>query len=86
MTQEDFELNANLRQWKEFKDHPCWKDLQQWALDRIDLLREEIDSELDITVLRIKQGAIQNCKDILNVPDNIILELTMKEEQGDQND
>jgi hypothetical protein len=71
---------------KELPRNIFWHDLKNWLEGRIALHQRELENATDMFDMRRSQGIIQNCRDILDLPEAWISELQAEEQIGNDNE
>jgi hypothetical protein len=82
---EPFKSSPN--QVERFLEDVTWNDLKMFIHDRIDILRERLETEDNINTIRMLQGSIVELKQVLIMPalmiEHIETENINKEQEGE---
>lgn len=88
-SQESSDLLEHVRgskeQWKNFKESVIWQDIVQYLMRRRMQLLEDLElSESGLEEIRFLQGSIDEVKNLINLTDVVISDLTYKEKLAEK--
>lgn len=77
----DEPFKSSEKQVERFLEDVTWNDLKLFIHDRIDILRERLETEDNINTIRMLQGSIVELKQVLIMP-ALMIEHIQAEEQN----
>lgn len=79
------QLLSSIDQVKDFKESAVWTDLSLLLTERIDLMRDVLEGELDIEKIRVIQGQIKSYREMLDLPTVLAEAIKIQNEELQQN-
>ena len=76
----------NLKQLQEFKNSQIYKEIQKWQKERQASIKQALKQETKDTELFKAIGALINQEDNLNIVDNLIEEIKVKQKEKELRD
>ena len=73
-------LKSSLKNFEDFKESIMWSDLHKILTDRLKVVRDALEQEENMDQIRMLQGASDQLRYMLSLPDQIIEELSNKGE------
>ncbi len=73
-------LKSSLKNFEDFKESRMWIDLHNVLTDRLRVVRDALEQEENMDQIRMLQGASDQLRYMLSLPDQIIEELSNKGE------
>lgn len=79
------QLQSSIAQVTDFKESVVWTDLTLLLTERIDLMRDMLETELDVEKIRVIQGQIKAYREMLDLPTIVIQAIEIQNEELKQN-
>jgi len=67
------EMYSSKREVQDFTISNTWKDITEIVQDRIKSVRDQLENEIEMDLIKFHQGRVQECRVFLDLPE-IILE------------
>lgn len=78
------ELISTIPLIEEFRQSAIWVDILVLLTERIELVRDSLEAELNVEAIRVKQGELQALRSILSLPDTLTQAVEIQTEVNQQ--
>lgn len=78
-------MHSSKRQVQDFTISNTWKDINEIVMDRIKAIRDQLENEVEMDLIKFHQGRVQECRVFMDLPE-IILEGFEDEKQRKEYD
>lgn len=83
---DDPELRGSLNDYREFLNHVCWRDIEEWVKGRIEIIQKRLETAPNMEEVRAHQESLKHMRDLLDIPHLFIEELENEEALKKENE